>query len=51
MCFKSLITPSFIEHAEKARDRAAKLNASKPDRIGVSQTVDESSTFRQSSMV
>ncbi len=47
----SLITRTFIEKAEKERERAARMNIMKQSTIAMSATVDESSTFRQSSMV
>ena len=47
----SLITRTFIEKAERERERAARVNAMKHSTIAMSATVDESSTFRQSSMV
>jgi len=46
-----LITKTFIDQSERAREKAARINATKTNTLGVSATVEESSTFRQSSMV
>lgn len=46
-----LITKTFTEKAEKARERAARVLTAKASGIGTSVAADESSTFRPSSMV